>query len=140
MKKNKILLEINEKNILIVFKEAKRPLGMHHFNELFSINTKQRKVLKRLLKDLIKKGLLLKLKNNMFGISDEMDLVTGTLWCTKSGNGFIIPNKEKMKDIFIPGQFMKKAFHGDQVIARVEKTFRGRKEGKIIRILKRNTT
>lgn len=139
MKKNKISLEINEKNILIVFKEAKRPLGMHHFNELFSINTKQRKVLKRLLKDLIKKGLLLKLKNNMFGISDEMDLVTGTLWCTKSGNGFIIPNKEKMKDIFIPGQFMKKAFHGDQVIARVEKTFRGRKEGKIIRILKRNT-
>ena len=75
----------------------------------------------------------------MFGISDEMDLVTGTLWCTKSGNGFVIPNKEKMKDIFIPGQFMKKAFHGDQVIARVEKTFRGRKEGKIIRILKRNT-
>ncbi|MBA4390334.1 MAG: ribonuclease R [Syntrophus sp. (in: bacteria)] len=139
MKKNKLYLEVNEKNLLSVFKEAKRPLGMHHFNEFFAINTKQRKALKRLLKDLIKKGLLLKLKNNMFGISDEMDLVTGTLWCTKSGNGFVIPNKEKMKDIFIPGQFMKKAFHGDQVIARVEKTFRGRKEGKIIRIIKRNT-
>jgi len=139
MKKKKAFLELNDKNLLAVFNKEKRPLSINHLNTYFLTNKKQRKNLKGLLKDLVKKGSLVKLKNNMFGITEEINLVAGTLWCTKNGNGFVVPDKENMKDIFIPARFMKNAFHGDMVIARVEQTFRGRKEGKIINIVKRNT-
>ena len=66
-----------------------------------------------------------------------MNLQTGTLWCTRSGNGFVIPDKESEKDIFIPSQHIKNAFHGDKVVARVEHAARGRKEGRIVKVTER---
>jgi len=139
MKKQETYLEMNEKNLLTVFKREKRPLGMNHFNEFFMMTKNQRRNLKRLLRDLVRKGSVVMLRSNMFGIAEEMDLIKGTLWCTRSGNGFVIPDKGNMKDIFIPGRSMKNAFHGDTVIARLEHTFRGRKEGTVVTILNRNT-
>src|SRR5690606_35847303 len=63
--------------------------------------------------------------------------VSGTLSCTRNGNGFIIPDSVYEKDIFVPARYIKNAFHGDRVIARVEHTFRGRKEGSILKITQR---
>lgn len=135
----KTYFELNEKNLLDVFKRERRPLGINHLNDLLIIGKKQRKDLKRLLRDLLKKGSIIKLKNQMFGIVEEMDLITGTLWCTKNGNGFVIPDNENVKDLFIPSRFINNAFHGDTVIARLEHSFRGTREGKVIDIINRHT-
>ncbi len=139
MKKKKIYHELNEKNLLIFMKRQKNPLTLNQFNEYFAIDRDQRKDLKNTLKTLLRKGSIVKLKGHMFSIANEPELVTGTLSCTKSGNGFIIPDAENVKDIFVPSRFMKNAFHGDTVTVRTDHAFRGRKEGKIVDVIKRNT-
>jgi ribonuclease R len=139
MKKKKKYDELNEKNLLIFMKRQKNPLTMNRFNEYFAINRDQHKDLKNILKTLVRKGSIVKLKGHMFGIVNEPELVTGTLSCTKSGNGFVIPDAENVKDIFVPSRFMRNAFHGDTVRVRTDNIFRGRKEGKIVDVIKRNT-
>ena len=120
-------------------KRQKDPLTINQFNEYFAIDRDQRKDLKNILKTLVRKGSIVKLKGHMFSIANEPELVTGTLSCTKSGNGFVIPDTENVKDIFVPSRFMKNAFHGDTVTVRTDHAFRGRKEGKIVDVIKRNT-
>jgi ribonuclease R len=139
MKKKKSYVELNEKSILMLMNRQKGPLTIQHFNEYFAINKSQHRDLKNLLKNLVRKGSIVKLKGHLFSIANEETLITGTLSCTKSGNGFLIPDTENMKDIFIPSRFMKNAFHGDTVTVLADHTFRGRKEGKIVDIVKRNT-
>ncbi len=138
-KKKSQTLELTDHNLLKVFNREKRPLDLQYLESIFSLDRKEKRELKRLLRHLVERGALFRLKNSMYGIAEELNLVTGTMWCTKSGNGFVMPDKENMRDIFIPARFMKNAFHGDTVMARVDQTFRGRKEGKIVRIIKRNT-
>lgn len=139
MKKKKTHYELNEKNLLMHMNKLKGPVAINHFNEYFAIDKDQRKDLKNLLKTLIRKGSIVKLKGHMFSIVHEETLITGTLSCTKSGNGFVIPDAENVKDIFVPSRFMKNAFHGDTITVRTEHTVRGRKEGKIVDVIKRNT-
>ena len=139
MKKKKIYHELNEKNLLLLMNRQKGPLTINRFNEYFAIDKAQRRELKNLLKTLIRKGSIFKLKGHMFRIADEPMLVTGTLSCTKSGNGFVIPDAEDARDIFVPSRFIKSAFHGDTVTVRTDHAFRGRKEGKIVNVIKRNT-
>jgi len=55
------------------------------------------------------------------------------------GYGFLIPDDENMKDIFIPSGGLNGAMHKDRVIARINKKGIGdkRAEGEIIKIVKR---
>lgn len=139
MKKKKTYHELNEKNILSFMNKQKGPLTINHFNEYFAIDKVQRRELNNILKTLVRKGSIFKLKGHMFSIVNEGTLITGTLSCTKSGNGFVIPDTENAKDIFVPSRFMKTAFHGDTVTVRTDRAFRRRKEGKIVDVIKRNT-
>ncbi len=69
-------------------------------------------------------------------------LTKGTLRVHRDGYGFVIPDEplEHIEgDIFIPPEAAQKAMHGDRVLVRV-KTFRGRAEGEIMKILDRGHT
>jgi ribonuclease R len=57
----------------------------------------------------------------------------------KNGNGFVVPDREGLKDIFIPSRFIGNALHGDTVTVRPEHVFCGKKEGIIVDVIKRNT-
>ncbi len=89
------------------------------------------------LKALLRDGVIVRLKNKRFGTPREMNLTIGTLWCTKSGNGFVVPDRENERDTFVPSRCIGNALHGDKVVVRIDHSFRGRKEGKIIKILSR---
>jgi len=129
---------VTKEGLLRVFKHEKRPLGLEDLQRVFDIRKKDRKPLKALLRDMVREGLIVRLRNNRFGIPQEMNLQTGTLWCTRSGNGFVMPDKEGEKDIFVPSRFIKNAFHGDRVVARVEHVARGKKEGRIVKVTEHN--
>ncbi|MCX5812879.1 MAG: ribonuclease R [Proteobacteria bacterium] len=140
MKKELSITPITKDFLLKVFKLGKKPMGFSELEKNLHSNRKDRKVLKATLNSMLKEGSIIKLKNKRYGIPYEMNLQTGTLFCTRSGNGFLIPDKKKekgMDDIFIPARFMENAFHGDKVIARIEHTIKGKKEGKIIKITER---
>jgi ribonuclease R len=137
MRKKKNNQELTKESILRVFKQEKKPIALSELVAILSLSKKQGKTLKQILRGHVRDGSILQLKNKRYGLPQEMNLASGTLWCTRSGNGFVVPNNVNEKDIFIPTRFMKNAFHGDKVIARIERSFRGRKEGTIIKITQR---
>lgn len=93
----------------------------------------------RHLRTLISKGRVIELKNKRFGLTKEMDLVSGTLWCTRSGNAFVIPDTEGEKDVFISSHNLNHAVHGDRVTVRLDH-YRGKLEGKVIRVIERKSS
>ncbi len=137
MKKKTDPLTLTKENLSRTFKREQKPLGLGDLQKIFGLAKQDKRAMKTLLNALMKEGVIVRLKNKRFGIPHEMNLETGTLWCTRSGNGFVIPDRENEKDIFIPSRGIGEAFHGDKVVARVDHTFRGRKEGKIIKVVSR---
>ncbi|MCG7201029.1 ribonuclease R [Marinobacter pelagius] len=71
---------------------------------------------------------------------EEADLVTGKVTGHKDGFGFLIPD-DGGSDLFLTARQMRQVFHGDRVAARVDRVDdRGRREGKIVEVLERNTS
>jgi ribonuclease R len=131
---------LSREALLRLFKEQQRPLSRRELQGIFKHQLSAKKDLKNLLREMVREGVLFRLKNNRYGLPGEMNLQNGTLWCTRSGNGFVISDREEEKDIFVPSRSMKSALHGDRVVVRVEHSFRGRKEGKIIKVTERRSS
>ncbi len=136
---------ITEKEILkFMREEANRPLKRKELAKAFNINSDDYRIFRHLVKDMIQEGTLIKLKGGRYGIPEKMNLVTGTLQSHPDGFGFVIPEKNHEDpetsngDIYIGPRKMKDAMHGDKVVCRVEShAYKGKKEGRIIRIMER---
>jgi ribonuclease R len=137
MRKKPIQSDIDKGTVLDLFKREKKPLSLGELLQCLPSPFKSKRTLKTILKAMTREGSIIMLKNNRYGLPREMNLVTGTLQCTRSGNGFVVPDGGEMKDVFVPSRDMKDAFHGDKVIARVEHSYRGKREGRIIKIVER---
>ena len=138
MKKN-LPLNLTKHDLLGVFKRAERPLSHNDLKGMVDSWKERKREIKKLLKELMQDGALIRLKSDRFGIPDEMNLEVGTLWCTRSGNGFVVPDKGDEKDVFVPSRFIKDAIHGDKVVVRVEHRSRGKREGRIVKVTERKT-
>ena len=136
---------ITEKEILkFMREEASRPLKRKELANAFNINSDDYRIFRHLVKDMIQEGTLIKIKGGRYGIPEKMNLVTGTLQSHPDGFGFVIPEKShegsetSSGDIYIGARKMKDAMHGDKVVCRVESHgYKGKKEGRIIRIVER---
>ncbi len=133
MKKNRDE-HFSEDSILQLFKRERRPLSTEDLRRVLDLQKSEKKQIKRILKELVRAGQLVRIRENRFGIPTEMNLEIGTLWCTRSGNGFVIPDKEGHKDVFVPARYIKSAMHGDKVVVRVEHTERRLREGRIVKV------
>jgi ribonuclease R len=129
----------SEDSILQLFKRERRPLSTEDLRGLLDIQKSEKRQIKRVLNDLVRAGHLVRIRENRFGIPTEMNLEIGTLWCTRSGNGFVIPDKEGHKDVFVPARYIKTAMHGDKVVVRVEHTERRLREGRIVKVTQRRS-
>lgn len=126
---------MNSDGILEFIKKSGRPLSFKEITESFSLKTSQRKELKRVLKELIKEGKILRNRKGLYLPVRETKLITGFFEAHRNGFGFVIPDSPEDSDIFIPPHYTMGAMHGDRVVARVEQ--KRRREGRIIRILER---
>jgi ribonuclease R len=124
----------SEDSILQLFKRERRPLSTEDLRRVLNLQKSEKNQIKRILKELVRAGQLVRIRENRFGIPTEMNLEIGTLWCTRSGNGFVIPDKEGHKDVFVPARHIKSAMHGDKVVVRVEHTARHLREGRIVKV------
>ena len=93
------------------------------------------------IKEMSTQGTLVKIRGGRYGLPDEMNLITGKLHGHPNGFGFVIPDKHHdTNDVFIHRKSMNEAMHQDHVLVRVESEKEpGRPEGRVIRILQRNT-
>ena len=69
---------------------------------------------------------------------ERLDLIPGTVIANPDGFGFLRPDSGAGDDLFLPPYEMRKAMHGDRVLASVTGVDRrGRREGAIVEVLER---
>ncbi|HHL39454.1 MAG TPA: ribonuclease R [Deltaproteobacteria bacterium] len=131
-------MKIDSKAVLSFMEsEAEGPVGLKELVRRFEVPRDRREGFKRMIKGLVAEGLLVKIRGGRLGLPSKMNLVRGTLECHPDGYGFVRP-EEGGEDVFIGPRKLGGAMHGDQVVSRVEGIKPGgKREGRIIRILKR---
>ncbi|MDR1989101.1 MAG: hypothetical protein LBQ09_02590, partial [Acidobacteriaceae bacterium] len=116
------------------------PASTRELLQLLRISKDQRAAFRRHLKALVAAGELIEIRGKRFGLPEKMDLHVGKLETHPAGYGFVISERsaEGRGDIYIAGENLGEAMHGDRVVARVERVKEGgRLEGRIIKILER---
>lgn len=139
---------VTEKEILkFMQKDAVRPLKRKELAKEFDIRSDEYALFRQLLKDMVQKGTVVKIKGGRYGVPEKMNLIFGTLQGHPDGFGFVIPEKTNkqletsVEDIYISPRNLKEAMHGDKVVCRKEsRGYKGREEGRIIRIVERGYT
>ncbi|MCL6594158.1 MAG: ribonuclease R, partial [Alicyclobacillus sp.] len=119
--------------------EAYRPLTAEELaQELGVAPGEPLEVFVRLLRDMEKKGEVVRTRTHRYGVPERMNLVVGRLQIKARGYGFLLPDAPGEPDLYIPADELNGAMDGDRVIARLEKAAHGpRREGRIIRVLER---
>ncbi|MCS7203341.1 MAG: ribonuclease R [Thermodesulfovibrio sp.] len=123
--------------VLEFIKKVGRPVSFKDISEELSLKASERKKLKRVLKDLLSEGKIIRNRKGLYLPIKEVKLITGYFEAHKEGFGFVVPDSPREKDLFIPPYATGGAMHGDRVVVRVE--HKRRKEGRIIRIIERST-
>ncbi|MCJ0825140.1 ribonuclease R [Luteimonas sp. 50] len=92
---------------------------------------------------MLRDGQLLQNRRGGFVPAERADLISGTIIANPDGFGFLRPDTGAGKgdDLFLPPFEMRKAMHGDRVLASVTGVdHRGRREGAIVEVLERRIT
>ena len=118
-----------------------KPMLKEELSIYFDIEKKDRQDFYKILDGLEKEGIIIKAKNERYGLLNSEYLITGVLEGHERGFGFVMPKEKARGDVFIPAENMNGAMHGDKVVATITKREEAgkREEGEIIRIIERST-
>lgn len=119
--------------------EAYRPMDIQELVSVFDINPDEYKSFKKVLKSMEKEGVIVRTKKDKFGVPERLGLITGKLEVHQKGFGFLLPDTEGEKDVFIPSSSMKGAMNGDRVLVQITREdLNGKKrEGEVQEVLER---
>lgn len=121
------------------FKEkVSKPLSFQELVRSLRCSPSEGRRLKKILREMVKEGDIVRTRKGLYGPSTEMNLLTGRFEMHKEGYGFVILEKPGQRDIFVPARATLGAMDNDRVVVRVEN--RSKREGSIVRILKRAHT
>jgi ribonuclease R len=130
---------ISKEFLSLFFREkVTKPLRFNDIVSLLVLSPSERRKLKRLLKEMVGEGTIVRTRNGLYGPAEEMNLATGYFEAHRDGYGFVITEQPGERDIFIPARATLGAMNNDRVMARIEQ--RRRREGRIIRVLERSHT
>ena len=128
-----------ERLLQFMKEESYKPMTVQELEEILEI--KESDDFKSFVKALVKleeKGLVLRTRNNRFGLPEKMNLIRGKLTAHAKGFAFVTPDEPGLDDIFIPPHETKNAMHGDVVLVRVSSQSSGsRREGSVEKIIER---
>lgn len=119
--------------------EAYNPMEIPDLAKVFNINRQEYKAFKKVIKSMEKEGLLARDAYDRIGLANSMGLVPGKIQVHQKGFGFLIPDEEGRKDVFISKSGLKGAMNGDKVVAKIIREDQGGKkcEGEIVQIVER---
>lgn len=127
---------LTKDSLTIFFKEkVTQPLSFREIVYNLNLTPPESRKLKRFLREMAHDGNIVRTRKGLYGLSEEMSLVTGYFEAHRDGYGFVILEKPGERDVFIPARATLGAMNNDRVVARMEN--RHRREGRIIRILER---
>ena len=126
---------------IINFMEEKiyKPMSKEELASEFGLKGKEMKVFYKILEEMEKEGIIIKTRNQLYGLVEKMNLIAGKIQGNEKGFGFLIPEDKTKEDVYISSEEMNGALHGDKVVVRLISTaMEGRKEeGEVIRIIER---
>lgn len=131
---------MKEKILSYMREEAHRPLAAEELAAGLMLRGAALNAFWSALAELESDAKIIKNRSGLYGLPEFMNLVVGRLDMTGKGYGFVIPEAARGEaDVFVPGDALGGAMHGDRVVARValsHGTGRSR-EGEIIRVVSR---
>jgi ribonuclease R len=134
--------KIREQILALLRRKDYRPLDKTDIARELRLKGRERVALRQNLRELERAGEIARVRKNRYVLPGEADLVTGKLSIHQAGYGFLTREKPGEADIFIAAENTGTAMHGDRVVARSSRDLpyeraRGRREGRVIRILER---
>src|SRR5437867_320586 len=134
--------KIREQVLALLARKDYRPLNKVDIARRLGFGGSERVPLRKTLRELEHAGEIARIRKNRYVLPAEADLVAGKLSIHPAGYGFLSPEKSGDPDIFIAAENIGTAMHGDRVVARISRDaphdrIKGRREGRIIRILER---
>lgn len=124
--------------ILALLNERGEPLSFEEIAAALNVEgERDGEAFERRLRAMERDGQLFKNRRRLYGLPDKMDLVRGRVIGHADGFGFLVPD-DGGDDLFLAPREMRKALHGDRVLACVTGLDqRGRRTGSIVEMLER---
>ncbi len=125
--------------ILQTLEAADGPLNLEELVERMGARRVDPDALSFRIRAMERDGQLVRNRRGGYVPVSRLDLHRGTVVAHPDGFGFLVPD-DGSDDLYLAPRQMRQVFHGDQVVARVTGVDRrGRREGAIVEVLKRNT-
>ena len=133
---------IKETLLSFMKEEAYRPMDIQELVSVFDISSDEYKVFKKTLKIMELEGSIVRTNKDKFAVPERLGLIKGRIQSHKKGFGFLIPEEDGERDVFIPSSFINGAMNNDRVIVQITRDdVNGKKrEGEVIEILERANT
>jgi ribonuclease R len=134
--------KLHQQILALLARKDYRPLDKNGLAKTLGRKSGVRMGLNQALRELERAGEIARIRKNRYVLPAEADLVAGKLSIHQAGYGFLTREKPGEPDIFIAAENTGTAMHGDRVVARISQDapygrIRGRREGRVIRILER---
>ncbi|MGO1540385.1 MAG: ribonuclease R [Luteimonas sp.] len=128
--------------ILATLSDADGPQKSEEIASMLGLTEPDRfDALEKRLGAMVRDGQLLRNRRGGHVPAGEVELIAGTIIANPDGFGFMRPDSGAGDDLFLPPYEMRKAMHGDRVMASVSGVDgRGRREGVIVEVLERRLT
>jgi len=124
-----------------ILRNQGKPLSHRKLCKILMIDDPEREeALRRRLMAMVRDGQAVQNRDGGFANSDARDLIRGRVIGHRDGFGFVVPS-DGSDDLFLHNSQMRRVFDGDEVSVMVTGIDRrGRREGRIVEVLTRNTT
>ena len=138
----KEIVERKERIVEFMTETAYKPMKFEELAVVLDVPKEDREQFADVLGELEQEGFIYKTNKDKYGLPERMNLMVGRMQGNERGYGFLIPDDDLVKDVFISADGMAGAMNNDRVIARITAKGTGdkRSEGEIIKILKRANT
>lgn len=123
--------------------DAYRPMLLEELGRELGVPSEGWEDLGRLLDTLVEEGVVVRTRNERYGLPEHMNLVVGRVVVHPDGYGFLVLERgpgeaDGGPDLFLAPRTIREVMDGDRVMARVERERRdGGREARVIRVLER---
>ncbi|PRR84569.1 ribonuclease R [Clostridium vincentii] len=135
-------MELKKTLLDFMREEAYRPMDIQELVRVFEINGEEYSAFKKALRSMEKEGTIIRTQKDKFALPEKLGLVPGKLQAHARGFGFLIPDNEEEKDVFLPSSFINGAMNGDKILVRVTREDKDgkKREGEVVQIIERSNT
>jgi len=126
-----------DKIVAFVGSAGYHPMRARELARAMKIGEQNYSRFRRVLKELVAGGELVRVRGGRIGLPDKMSLKVGKIQITTKGFAFLTPDHES-EEIYIRANDTKTALNGDRVVVRVKPQRTGLKpEGEVVKVLER---